>query len=156
MDISLGKYCISLKHRKLNLFLFVKTCPITDSLETNGDKRMTTQQVPESIQNAVNALLNPFGINATAVLNPPKTENDETRYLTIEAAEKYCGLSRWTFSRAVNAGKLPQIKLSAARSGKLLIDRRDLDKWLSGMKTRKIVSIPAIEKLLTGQKRGEK
>lgn len=113
---------------------------------------MLNQQVPEPIAAAVNAMLKPYGLNVASLTNP-KPEAEETRYLTIEAAEKYCGLSRWTFGRAVKSGVLPQIKLSAARSGKILIDRRDLDKWLAGMKKRKAVSYTAAdvaERLLNG------
>lgn len=105
---------------------------------------MLNQQVPEPIAAAVDAMLKPYGINV-ASLTTPKPEPDEPRYLTISAAEKYCGLSRWTLSRAFTAGKLPQIKLSAARSGKLLIDRLDLDKFLIGMKKRKPVSAVSCE-----------
>jgi excisionase family DNA binding protein len=105
---------------------------------------MMNQQVPESIAAAVNAILKPYGINAESLTNP-KPADDEQRYLTVEAAEKYCGISRWTFGRAVKSGKLPQIKLSAARSGKILLDRRDLDKWLNAMKKRKAVSYTAAD-----------
>jgi excisionase family DNA binding protein len=106
---------------------------------------MTTQvQVPESLTAAIDAMLKPYGLNASSITSP-KVETDESRYLTVAAAEKYCGLSRWTFGRAVKSGELPQIKINTARSGKILLDRRDLDKWLARFKNRKAVSYTAAD-----------
>lgn len=98
---------------------------------------MKNSIIPEAISAAIDAILRPYGLNASNLTNP-KPETDESRYLTVAAAEKYCGLSRWTFGRAVKSGVLPQIKISEAKSGKILLDRRDLDKWLAGMKSKAV------------------
>lgn len=92
-------------------------------------------KVPESITSAIDALLAPFGESINS-LTQSKKNNDEARYLPIDAAEKYCGVSKWTISRAVKNGKLRQIKLSPTQQGKILFDREDLDKWLKSLKSR--------------------
>jgi hypothetical protein len=91
--------------------------------------------VPEQITAAVNAILSPYGVTIES-LNQPKLQADDQRYFPIETAEKYCGVSKWTLSRAVKSGKLPQIKLSSTQQGKVLFDRLDLDKWLKTLKSK--------------------
>jgi len=92
-------------------------------------------KVPEQITAAVNAILSPYRVTLESLnQSPPKADN--TRYLPIETAEKYCGVSKWTMSRAVKSGKLTQIKLSASKQGKVLFDRQDLDKWMRDLKMR--------------------
>lgn len=93
-------------------------------------------KVPEQITNAVNTILLPYGVTLDS-FDDSHQQNDEVRYLTIENAEKYCGVSRWTIYRAVKSGKLPQIKLSASKQGKVLLDRTDIDKWLKGLKCKR-------------------
>lgn len=97
----------------------------------------TTTQVPEQISAAVDALLSPYGVSLDA-LNQSKAQTDETRYLPVDAAEKYCGVSKWTISRAVKDGKLRQIKISPTQQGKVLFDRVDLDKWLKSLKSKMV------------------
>ena len=58
------------------------------------------------------------------------TPSDPRRWMSVDTAEKYTGCGRWTLSRAIKAGKIKCSKLSAARSGKVLIERASLDAWL--------------------------
>lgn len=92
--------------------------------------------VPENITAAINAILSPYGVSIESIKNQTNTQPESPRYLSIDAAEAYSCLSRWTICRAVKAGKLPQIKLSSAKQGKVLLDRADLDRWLKGLKTK--------------------
>jgi excisionase family DNA binding protein len=93
------------------------------------------KEIPEQISSAVNVLLAPYGVNLDS-LNQLESQIDEVRYLSVCAAEKYCGVSRWTIYRAVKSGKLRQIKLSSAQQGKVLFDRQDIDKWLKQHKSK--------------------
>lgn len=81
--------------------------------------------VPELVQSAVRRLLAPY-----QELIPVVNNNSDERYLPVSKAIKYCGVSRWTLSRAAKAGQLKEIKLAAARSGKVLYDRNELDRWM--------------------------
>ena len=103
---------------------------------------MQKQAVPPNVLTAVNAILEPYGYNTAMLTRPNSTEENSKRYLSIPDVEKYCSMSRWTIGRAIKSGKLRAIKLSTAKSGKVLIDRADIDKWLQGqqqVKYRKAV-----------------
>ena len=81
---------------------------------------------PELTVEALQAAVNAIGASPAA----DQDAGEEGRYLGYSEAQRYTGLSRDTLRRAHEAGQLPAIKLSAARSGKVLFDRKDLDRWL--------------------------
>jgi excisionase family DNA binding protein len=91
---------------------------------------MNSLAIPDNLFNAVNAMLAPYGVDMDRLTNPNCPKDDGKRYLSIGEAMEYCSVSRWTLSRAIKAGNLSALKLSNAKSGKILIDRSDLDKWL--------------------------
>ncbi len=86
------------------------------------------KQIPEAIAIAVNGLLNPYGINVDTLIKTP--QNDKIKYLTPAVAAKYASMSRWTIFRAIKAGKLPAMKMNKEKTGKVLIDIADLDRWI--------------------------
>ncbi len=97
-----------------------------------------TTNIPEPIVMAVNSLLSPFGVNIQSQLHQPSKESstlDGIKYLSPNDAAKYASMSRWTISRAITAGKLPAMKMSDAKSGKVLISVDDLNRWI---KSRRI------------------
>ena len=72
-----------------------------------------------------------------AKADPTLTATPSPRYLGIAAAEVYSGLGRWSLHRLAKSGRLPVVKLTpGTRSGKVLIDIKDLDKLLAGLKTK--------------------
>lgn len=95
-------------------------------------------QVPEPILDAAAALLRPHGIDIRALAENGDTgDTVRKRYLSVAEAEVYSGLGRWTLGRLAKSGQLPVSKLNpGTRSGKVLIDRADLDKFMRRHRTR--------------------
>ncbi|NQU35427.1 MAG: hypothetical protein HQ521_19550 [Bacteroidetes bacterium] len=89
---------------------------------------MQEAKLPEPIATAVNALLSPYGLSVNALTNPQ--QDDKVKYYSPRAAGIYTSISRWTIFRAIKAGQLPAIKMNQAKTGKVLIARTDLDKWI--------------------------
>ena len=90
---------------------------------------MQQAKLPESIATAVNALLSPYGLSVNALTNPQQ-QDDKVKYYSPRAAGIYASISRWTIFRAIKAGQLSAIKMNQAKTGKVLIARTDLDKWI--------------------------
>jgi hypothetical protein len=88
------------------------------------------QKIPENIKTAVDGLLAPFGLSTQNLENTPPVKEEEKVFLSVQAAEKYSSLSRWTLGRAIKEGALKAFKLSKAKCGKVLIKRTDLDNWI--------------------------
>jgi excisionase family DNA binding protein len=77
-----------------------------------------------------------YGIElATNVKEHPEEKNNK-KFLTINEAVLYTGLSRWTIARQVTAGKIPQIKLGSTKQATVLLDKSDIDRWLCGLKNK--------------------
>ena len=91
-------------------------------------KEYTKNKMSDTIKNIVNSLVKPYGINIFELLgNKMKSTK---KYMNIKQAERYSSLSRWTLGRAIKANKLKATKLSYAKSGRVLIKREDLEKFI--------------------------
>lgn len=90
-------------------------------------------QVPEPIADAVSAMLAPYNLDFSVFSNP-RPSTPSKKYLSVADAEEYTSVSRWTLHRAVKDSKLQVIKLSKAKSGKVLFERETLDAWLQSLK----------------------
>ena len=92
---------------------------------------MATKEKPkmsETLKNVVASLVKPYGINFLELIqNKMKSTK---KYMSIREAERYSSLSRWTLGRAIKAGKLVATKLTYAKSGRVLIKKEDLDKFI--------------------------
>lgn len=85
-------------------------------------------KMTETIRNVICSLTKPYGINFLELLgNKMKSTK---KYMSIHEAERYSSLSRWTLGRAIKNGELIAAKLSEAKSGKVLIKKEDLDKYI--------------------------
>lgn len=89
---------------------------------------MKKSKITDTIIGIVNSLTKPYGINFAELLgNKMKSTK---KYMSINEAERYSSLSRWTLGRAIKCGKLVAKKLSHAKSGRVLIKRDDLDRFI--------------------------
>lgn len=95
------------------------------------------KQLPVAITIAANALLNPYGINVNALTK--LQQDDKVKYLSPKAAAEYSSISRWTISRAIKAGELQAIKMNEAKTGKVLIARTSLDKWIMNHRIKGVI-----------------
>jgi excisionase family DNA binding protein len=103
---------------------------------------MTHQKVPEAIASAVNALVQPYGLNSDALFKPQPEPRDAfagKKYLSVKEAEEYSSVSRYTLHRAVKAGELAVCKLSCAKNGKILIAAEELDRWINSKQIKQEV-----------------
>ena len=95
--------------------------------------------VPEAVASIVDSLIQPFGLDFNALLNPqPSNTPDQggpgKKYFSIKEAERFTGLSRYSLRRAVLAGDLEVRKLSPSRNGKVLLEADELNRWLNTKK----------------------
>lgn len=90
--------------------------------------------IPDPIKQAITNLLKPYGMTFDNVGQSSNTKTGK-RYLTVNEAESYLGVSYHTLYRFSKAGKLPVIKLDpeSARS-KLLYDVKDIDRLMRKLK----------------------
>ena len=92
---------------------------------------MNIPQLPAEIQSAINLLLSPYGFNLSDIVNiKSESEKDNSKYLSVSEAEKYCHISRYSLYRAAKAQKIRTFKLSKSRSGKVLVLKSSIDSWL--------------------------
>ena len=93
-----------------------------------------TNNIPQHIITAADALLGPFGVNIRQILAAPSSETQLTKkYLTVAEVEKYYSVGRWMIWRAARAGKLHTVKPNGnGRHGRVLIDKASLETWLEG------------------------
>jgi hypothetical protein len=96
---------------------------------------MMTQNIPDSVRIAVESLVKPYGLSIDSMQKKPGAEK---RFVDVKGAKEYSSLSRTTLTRATKAGKLPQIKTHPGKTGKVLYDVRDLDKFLLNCKCRSL------------------
>ena len=98
----------------------------------NKGREGIKMEIPKSIITAVETLLIPYKVDFQNLLHQKshKTTTDERRFLSVADAVRYSGCGRWTLFLAAKSGKLKTSKLSPAKSGKLLYDKRSLDDWL--------------------------
>ena len=92
------------------------------------------EQIPLHIRLAVNGLLEPYGYSLNNFSDSNKPETIGKKYITIKEAEVYSGIGRWTLYRRTKAGEIKTYKLSDAKSGKVLIEKKSLDNWLESCK----------------------
>ena len=81
---------------------------------------------------AVDSLLRPFKIDIYGLLleKHDKGSEVEKKYFSIKEAVRYSGVSRWTLARLGKNGGIVFAKLSKSHSGKVLILKESLDKYL--------------------------
>lgn len=90
---------------------------------------MKKEKIPQNVLHAAEGLVDSYGMKIV-----PKEENSEQpsqRYIGVKPASFYSSLSRWTLSRAVKAGELSCIKIGKGQTGKILFDRKELDRFIS-------------------------
>lgn len=85
-------------------------------------------RIPENIQAAVNALLHTCGSSLGQLTQAAPSIKE---WFTVADAEEYSGMGRWSFIRAHKTGELPVAKMNKAKSGKILIRKTDLDKYIA-------------------------
>lgn len=85
--------------------------------------------MPKHIVIAVDSLIKPYGLSIETLL---KNSNVDTKkkWLTIEEAKHYSGLSRWALWDAAKKGSFKKSKLGNARKSKVLIDKQSFDFWI--------------------------
>lgn len=93
-------------------------------------KSVASVGMPENVRLAVDALLQPFGLSFDS-LKEQQGSLGLKEFFTVAQAEEYSGLGRWSLIRAHKSGLLPVVKMSNTRTGKLLIKKSDLDKFIS-------------------------
>lgn len=81
------------------------------------------KDIPESIQNAINALLQPYGYDIKRLVGKSEAVSErEDRYVTVDDALHFLGLhSRtrlWTYIRE---GKVKARKMGTARAARVLV-----------------------------------
>lgn len=98
---------------------------------------MKNKMVPESVVMAINALLEPYGLSFSNLIKEveEKKTNAEKQFLSIQDIEQNYSIGRFTIYRAIKASKVDAIKLSKAKSGKILVKLSSLTKWLNSCKT---------------------
>lgn len=82
--------------------------------------------IPVEIQQAVSALLKPYGVNVTDLFK----DNDDRRYFTPKQASDWCGLSAKTIRDKALAGEIRSVRLGSNSQSRVLIDREDFKNWL--------------------------
>ncbi len=85
-------------------------------------------KMTETVKNILCSIAKPYGINILELLKDKMTSTK--KYMSIKEAERYSSLSRWTLWRAIKSGELEAAKLSEGRSGKVLIKKEDLDRYI--------------------------
>jgi predicted DNA-binding transcriptional regulator AlpA len=83
---------------------------------------------PQVIIDLVDNALKDYGMSFAANVKdiPPLPMK---RWLSVEEAEFYTSLSRWTLHRAVKDGSLKARKLSEGRTGKIVFEIDEIDRW---------------------------
>ena len=102
-------------------------------------QRMKGKRVPDEVVNAINLLLAPFDIKldieAIKALRkqrttPAREKEDSRILLSIAEVSELYRMSRWALYRAIRSGELQNtIKLGRARSARVLIPRRELERY---------------------------
>lgn len=94
-------------------------------------------KVPGAILTAAAGMLAPFGVDLVEVLNSRNKKQMDERYLSVADVEAKYGLKRWTLHRLIKAGKIAAAKVSAAKSGKVLVEVASLEHFLRSGKQGK-------------------
>ena len=82
--------------------------------------------VPVEIQQAVSALLKPYGVSVTDLFK----DSSNRKYFTPKQASEFCGLSAKTIRDKALAGEIRSIRLGSNSQSRVLIDRNDFYNWL--------------------------
>ena len=82
--------------------------------------------IPVEIQQAVAALLKPYGVNICDLFK----DADDRKYFTPKQASEWCGLSAKTIRDKALAGEIRSIRLGNNSQSRVLIDREDFKNWL--------------------------
>lgn len=94
------------------------------------ENEMRAHPIPANIRDAVNALIGPYNVDIADLLQGRDREQRFVdRFMTVAEAARYARVSRWTLDRALKANHIRAIKLSKAKSGKVLIEKKSIDEW---------------------------
>lgn len=94
---------------------------------------MAVENIPDSVRIAIESLGKPYGLSVESL---QKKASVEKRFVDVKGAVNYTTLSRCTLGRAVSTGKLSCIKMHPGKTGKVLFDVKDLDKFILGCRCR--------------------
>ncbi len=94
---------------------------------------MKKSTLPPPIMAAIAAMLQPYGIDAEKLLQEDgtKTSRNEQKWLSPRDIEEQFSIGRWSIYRLIRSGSLKSAKLSAAKSGKVLVDEKSLLQYLA-------------------------
>ncbi|MFA6103626.1 MAG: hypothetical protein WC721_15655 [Victivallaceae bacterium] len=90
---------------------------------------MQKNSIPSTTLDAIDMLLAQYKINIRELLAHPAAQpqvEDKKVYLTIAQASMLTGIGRFTLGRLVKSGQLTKVKLSPAKSGKVLLLKQQL------------------------------
>lgn len=91
-------------------------------------------KIPNEVRMAASGMLAPFGVDLDELLRhdsrAEKTNIDPRKYVDIATVNYEFGLKRWTIARLIKRGKIKACKMAAARSGKVLIEKKSLMAYL--------------------------
>ncbi len=87
---------------------------------------------PPPIMAAIAAMLKPYGIDADKLLQEDSktTKSNGKKYLSPRDIEEQFSLGRFSTYRLIRKGLVKSLKMSKARSGKILIDAASLQSYL--------------------------
>ena len=92
---------------------------------------MPVENIPDSVRIAIESLGKPYGLSVESL---QKKIGIPKRFMDVNGAVDYTTLSRCTLGRAVSSGKLSCIKMHPGKTGKVLFDVKDLDKFILNCK----------------------
>lgn len=94
----------------------------------------SVKKIPTAIRNAASAMLEPFGVDLNDLLSHSYQVcqiQDSRNFLELSTVAKDYGIGRWTIGRWIKKGFIKASKLSSAKSGKVLVDRKSLETFLA-------------------------
>lgn len=86
--------------------------------------------IPENIASSVSLLLQPYGVDFSALLKNAES-NVERKYLTAAQASIYSGLSQKTIRDKALSGVIRSIRIGSTSKSRVLIEKKSIDEWLS-------------------------
>jgi len=94
-------------------------------------------KLPLEIKEAIAGLLRPYKMDIDDLLTPKvtkPTQMDGRQWLSVKEACLISSLSRFSIARYAKSGDLEVLKLSPAKSGKVLVSAAGLERFLSSKK----------------------
>jgi len=96
---------------------------------------MKKSTLPPPIMAAIAAMLQPYGIDPQQLFQAEtaKTGRNEQKWLSPRDIEEQFSIGRWSIYRLIRKGEgcLKSVKLSSAKSGKVLVDADSLRRYLA-------------------------